>query len=54
MSRALPQALHGIGVGTAQLIVGATYQEAHRVVDEKYNWQKSGPLNRREDCEEEW
>ncbi|MFE5538743.1 putative T7SS-secreted protein [Streptomyces sp. NPDC056492] len=33
---------------------GATYQEAHRVANETYNWHKSGPLNKREDFEEEW
>ncbi|MFF0217156.1 putative T7SS-secreted protein [Streptomyces vinaceus] len=33
---------------------GATYQEAHRVANETYNWQNSGPLNKREDFEGEW
>ncbi|MFF9654129.1 hypothetical protein [Streptomyces sp. NPDC014622] len=33
---------------------GATYQEAHRVANETYNWQDSVPLNKREDFEGEW
>ncbi|MFI9627499.1 WXG100 family type VII secretion target [Streptomyces sp. NPDC052042] len=33
---------------------GATYQEAHRVANETYNWQNSVPLNKREDFEGEW
>ncbi|GLX18404.1 WXG100 family type VII secretion target [Streptomyces lavendulae] len=33
---------------------GATYQEAHRVANEKFNWQNSVPLNKREDFESEW
>ncbi|WP_308409601.1 hypothetical protein [Streptomyces sp. A3M-1-3] len=33
---------------------GATYQEAHRVANEKYNWQEQVPLNKREDIEGDW
>ncbi|MFF1354050.1 hypothetical protein [Streptomyces sp. NPDC058297] len=33
---------------------GATYQEAHRVANENYNWQSKVPLNKREDFESEW
>ncbi|MGW8725240.1 hypothetical protein ACWGNF_04270 [Streptomyces sp. NPDC055808] len=33
---------------------GATYQEAHRVANETYNWQNKVPLNKREDFEGEW
>ncbi|MFI1533627.1 WXG100-like domain-containing protein [Streptomyces anandii] len=33
---------------------GATYQEAHRVANETYNWQSKVPLNKREDFESEW
>lgn len=33
---------------------GATYQEAHRVANETYNWQSKVPLNKREDFEGEW
>ncbi|WP_455354517.1 putative T7SS-secreted protein [Streptomyces sp. SYSU K217416] len=33
---------------------GATYQEAHRVANEKYNWQEQVPLNKREDMEGDW
>ncbi|MFJ6012135.1 hypothetical protein [Streptomyces sp. NPDC092952] len=33
---------------------GVTYQEAHRVANETYNWQDSVPLNKREDFEGEW
>ncbi|MFI5522654.1 WXG100 family type VII secretion target [Streptomyces platensis] len=32
----------------------ATYQEAHRVANESYNWQSKVPLNKREDFESEW
>ncbi|MGX1854072.1 WXG100 family type VII secretion target [Streptomyces sp. NPDC055299] len=33
---------------------GATYQEAHRIANESYNWQSKVPLNKREDFESEW
>ncbi|MFE7611643.1 WXG100 family type VII secretion target [Streptomyces celluloflavus] len=33
---------------------GATYQDAHRVANESYNWQGKVPLNKREDFESEW
>ncbi|MFE9890083.1 hypothetical protein [Streptomyces scopuliridis] len=33
---------------------GATYQEAHRVANQNYNWQSMVPLNKREDFESEW
>ncbi|MFH9674742.1 hypothetical protein ACH4L5_21095 [Streptomyces sp. NPDC017405] len=33
---------------------GATYQEAHRVANQSYNWQSMVPLNKREDFESEW
>ncbi|WP_146067863.1 hypothetical protein [Streptomyces sp. Ru72] len=33
---------------------GATYQEAHRVANQNYNWQSKVPLNKREDFESEW
>ncbi|MGW2745284.1 WXG100 family type VII secretion target [Streptomyces sp. NPDC001450] len=33
---------------------GATYQEAHRVANQNYNWQNMVPLNKREDFESEW
>jgi hypothetical protein len=33
---------------------GATYQEAHRVANETYNWQSKVPLDKREDFEDEW
>ncbi|MFI2188031.1 hypothetical protein [Streptomyces sioyaensis] len=33
---------------------GATYQEAHRIANESYNWQSKVPLNKREDFEGEW
>ncbi|MEU7190443.1 hypothetical protein AB0A93_32040, partial [Streptomyces sp. NPDC045369] len=33
---------------------GATYQEAHRIANETYNWQNKVPLNKREDFEKEW
>lgn len=33
---------------------GATYQEAHRVANESYNWQSKVPLEKREDFESEW
>ncbi|MFI6448121.1 putative T7SS-secreted protein [Kitasatospora sp. NPDC050543] len=33
---------------------GATYQEAHRVANQTYNWQENVPLDKREDFEGEW
>ncbi|MEV7471404.1 WXG100 family type VII secretion target [Streptomyces kronopolitis] len=33
---------------------GATYQEAHRVTNETYNWESRIPLNKRQDFESEW
>uniref|UniRef100_A0AAU2VPU1 Uncharacterized protein n=1 Tax=Streptomyces sp. NBC_00008 TaxID=2903610 RepID=A0AAU2VPU1_9ACTN len=33
---------------------GSTYQEAHRVANETYNWQTKVPLMKREDFEGEW
>lgn len=33
---------------------GATYQDAHRVANETYNWKNSGSLDKREDFEGEW
>jgi hypothetical protein len=33
---------------------GVTYQDAHRVANESFNWQNQVPLNKREDFESGW
>ncbi|MEU5764122.1 hypothetical protein, partial [Nocardia sp. NPDC047648] len=33
---------------------GVTYQDAHRVANESFNWQTQVPLNKREDFESGW